>query len=92
MIARTGITVLGVDINQRTVDTINAGKCPIEEKGLPELVAEMVAAGRLSAATKPAAGDVFIIAVPTPFEGTYKPDLSFCRGGDPLDRAGAREG
>ncbi len=77
VIARTGITVLGVDINQRTVDTINAGKCPIEEKGLPELVAEMVAAGRLSAATKPSPGDVFIIAVPTPFEGTYKPDLSF---------------
>ena len=36
--------MLGVDINQKTVDTINAGQCPIEENGLPELVA---AAGNL---------------------------------------------
>lgn len=77
VIARTGIKVIGVDINPHTVDTINAGQCPIEEKGLPELVAEMVAAGRLSATTRPAPGDVFVIAVPTPFEGTYKPDLSY---------------
>jgi UDP-N-acetyl-D-mannosaminuronic acid dehydrogenase len=77
IIARTGIKVLGVDINQRIVDTINAGRCPIEELGLPELVAEVVADGRLSASTKPSPGDVFIIAVPTPFEGTYKPDLSY---------------
>ena len=77
VIARTGITVIGVDINQRIVETINAGHCPIEEPGLPELVAEMVAAGRLSAATKPSPGDVFVIAVPTPFEGSYKPDLSY---------------
>lgn len=77
VIARTGIKVLGVDINQRTVDTINAGECPIEEQGLPELVTEMVASGRLSASTRPSPGDVFVIAVPTPFEGTYKPDLSY---------------
>lgn len=77
VIARTGIKVLGVDINRHTVDTINSGKCPIEEKGLPELVKEMVASGRLSAATSPSPGDVFVIAVPTPFEGSYKPDLSY---------------
>jgi len=77
VIARTGIKVLGVDVNRKIVDAINAGQCPIEEKGLPELVAEMVAAGLLSAATTPSPGDVFVIAVPTPFEGTYKPDLSY---------------
>jgi UDP-N-acetyl-D-mannosaminuronic acid dehydrogenase len=77
VIARAGIRVLGVDINPAVVETINSGRCPIEEPGLPELLAEMVAAGRLTAATRPAAGDVFVIAVPTPFEHTYKPDLSF---------------
>ena len=39
VIARTGIKVLGVDVNRKIVDAINAGLCPIEEKGLPELVA-----------------------------------------------------
>ncbi len=77
VIARTGIDVVGVDINPRTVDTINAGECPIEENGLPEMIREVVAAGRLKAATAPSEGDVFVIAVPTPFEGTYKPDLSY---------------
>ncbi len=77
VIARTGMRVLGVDVNERIVKTINAGACTIEEQGLPDLVAEMVAAGRLTASTKPEPGDVFVIAVPTPFEGTYKPDLSY---------------
>ena len=66
VIARTGIKVLGVDINPRIVETINAGNCPIEEKGLPELVAQVVADGRLAAATSPAHGDVFVIAVGRP--------------------------
>ncbi len=77
VVARAGIKVLGVDINPRIVEMINAGRCPIEEPGLPDVVEEMVGKGMLEAATSPSPGDAFVIAVPTPFEGGYKPDLSY---------------
>lgn len=77
VMARAGITVLGIDINRATVDAVNAGCCPIEEPGLPEALAELVASGLFRADAIPAEGDVFIIAVPTPFTGGYKPDLSY---------------
>ncbi|KAA5602527.1 UDP-N-acetyl-D-mannosamine dehydrogenase [Blastochloris sulfoviridis] len=75
--ARAGIRVVGVDINPRIVAAVNAGACTIEEPGLPEALADLVAAGRISARSEPVAGDVFVIAVPTPFTGGYKPDLSY---------------
>ena len=77
VIARAGINVVGVDINTRTVDAVRAGRCPIEEPHLPEALAAQVANGRIIAQTMPALGDVFIIAVPTPFTGGYKPDLAY---------------
>ncbi len=77
VIARAGIKVVGVDINAEIVEAINAGRCPIEEPGLPEALAGLVATGEISASLRPVPGDVFIIAVPTPFTGGYKPDLSY---------------
>ena len=64
LIASHGTNVLGVDINQKVVDTINAGKIHIIE---PEL----------EASTKPTSSDVFLIVVPTPFKGNHEPDISF---------------
>ena len=69
VIARSGIKVVGVDINTRTVEAVAAGRCPIEEPHLPEALAEQVAAGCISAQTTAASGDVFIIPVPRPFTG-----------------------
>jgi UDP-N-acetyl-D-mannosaminuronic acid dehydrogenase len=77
VVARSGIKVIGVDINEKTVETVNAGKSPIEEPFLPDALAELVGAGKIVAQTQPSAGDVFVIAVPTPFAGGYKPDLSY---------------
>lgn len=77
VMARSGIKVIGVDINERVVKSINLGECPIVEAGLPELLASVVHSGHLKAQTTLARGDVFIVAVPTPFEGGYKPDLSY---------------
>lgn len=77
VIARSGIKVVGVDINTRTVEAVSAGRCPIEEPHLPAALAEQVATGRISVQTTAAPGDVFIIAVPTPFTGGYKPDLAY---------------
>ncbi|MCK7614167.1 nucleotide sugar dehydrogenase [Roseibium sediminicola] len=50
-LAKDGHSVVAVDIDKAKVDSINAGKTPIVEDGLDDLIAEGVAAGRLSATT-----------------------------------------
>ena len=75
--ARHEMRVVGVDINEAIVRAVNSGACPIAEAGLPEALATVVAGKRFRARTTPTGGDVFVIAVPTPFEGGFKPDLSF---------------
>ena len=77
VVARTGMKVIGVDINKRVVKLVNAGQSPIEEPGLPEALSELVGNGLITASTEPQHADVYIIAVPTPFTGGYKPDLSY---------------
>jgi UDP-N-acetyl-D-mannosaminuronic acid dehydrogenase len=72
-----GYGVLGVDVNQKVVDTINGGNIHIVEPDLDILVKSAVNSGNLKASTEPSEADVFIIAVPTPFKDSYKPDLSF---------------
>lgn len=66
MFAQSGADVVGVDYNERIVDTINQGSIHIEEPGLLEVVRKAVVDHKLVASTKPGEGDVFIIAVPTP--------------------------
>jgi UDP-N-acetyl-D-mannosaminuronic acid dehydrogenase len=77
VIASSGIKVIGVDINQHAVDTINQGKIHIVEPGLEGLVHEVVLTGKLRATTRVEPADAFLIAVPTPFKGDHEPDLSF---------------
>lgn len=77
VIARSGVRVVGVDVNAALVASINAGHCPIVEPGLPEALAALVGNGSIVATTTPQSGDVYIIAVPTPFAGGYKPDLTY---------------
>jgi UDP-N-acetyl-D-mannosaminuronic acid dehydrogenase len=64
--ARAGYDILGVDVSERVVNSLNNGDVHIEEVGLPELVKEVVESGKLKASTTPEQADVFIIAVPTP--------------------------
>ena len=61
------------DINQKIVDTINAGKIHIVEPDLAEIVEKVVSTGFLKASTKPIVGDVYLIVVPTPFRGNHEP-------------------
>jgi len=77
LIASHGINVLGVDINQSVVDTINEGKIHIVEPDLDQIVSKAVSDGFLIAATKPSAAEVYLIVVPTPFKGNHEPDISF---------------
>src|SRR5690554_3021009 len=75
--ARSGVQVLGVDINERVVDTINQGKIHIVEPGLQELCNEVVSAGKLKATTQPEESDAYLIVVPTPFTSDHEPDISY---------------
>jgi UDP-N-acetyl-D-mannosaminuronic acid dehydrogenase len=77
LIASHGTNVLGVDINQSVVDTINQGKIHIVEPDLDEIVSKAVSNGFFKASTKPSSADVYLIVVPTPFKGNHEPDISF---------------
>ena len=77
VIARAGCKVLGLDVSQKVVDTINRGEIHIEEVDLDGLVHGVVSRGLLSASTEVAPADVFVIAVPTPFDKNHAPDISY---------------
>lgn len=77
LIANNQIPVLGVDISQHVVDTINSGKIHIVEPELDEAVAKAVKEGFLKADTKAIVADTYLIVVPTPFKGNHEPDISY---------------
>ena len=77
LIASKGIDVLGVDVQEDVVNTINSGKIHIVEPALDGLVKHDVERGFLKAATQPQKADVYLIAVPTPFKGDHEPDLKY---------------
>ncbi len=66
--AAHGVNVLGVDISQQIIDTLNKGEIHIHEPGLIEEVRKAIRSGNFKAATRPEEADAFIIAVPTPFQ------------------------
>lgn len=79
IIARAECPVTGIDISHDVVDTINRGEIHIEEVDLDGLVRGVVQRGLLKASTQIVPADVFVIAVPTPFEkdGKHTPDTSY---------------
>ncbi len=77
LFASRKLNVIGVDVNQHVVDTINQGKIHIVEPELDSLVHTAVSEGYLRATTLPEPADAFLIAVPTPFKEEHKPDLSY---------------
>ena len=78
MFASRKVCVIGVDVNQVAVDTINRGKIHITEPDLDIAVQAAVSQGYLRATTTPEPADAFLIAVPTPFKNeNHDPDLSY---------------
>lgn len=81
ILATKGHQVVGVDVNQKTVDIINQGNIHIVEPDLDILVKSAVGSGNLRASLQPEEADTFILAVPTPFKHTddnpKTPNLSF---------------
>ena len=78
--------VIGVDVNQHAVDTINRGEIHIVEPDLDMIVHAAVTEGFLKASLTPEPADAFLIAVPTPFKNSNEnqgdssipePDLTY---------------
>ena len=78
--ASRGIDVIGVDINQSVVDTINRGDIHIVEPDLDVIVKKVVVDKKLLASTEPESADAFLIVVPTPFKGeNHEPNLDYIK-------------
>ena len=77
--ARSGVSVLGFDLDQKKVDSINAGQTYL--KHFPsESIADQVDANRFEATTDPSRlieVEAILICVPTPLDDHREPDLSF---------------
>jgi GDP-mannose 6-dehydrogenase len=69
-LADFGHDLIGVDVNEKKVESINAGKATIIEKDIDEFIARNHKKGRISATTKPETAitnsDISFVAVGTP--------------------------
>jgi len=79
--AKLGHEVVGVDVDSGKVDQLSRGEAPFFEPGLPELLAEALATGRLTFSTDMSAvagSDVHFVAVGTPQRaGSNAADLTY---------------
>lgn len=80
--AELGFEVLGLDTDPKKVEQLSAGILPFHEPGLPELLKEHTASGRLRFTTSyeeaGAWGDVHFIAVGTPQKaGDHAADMTY---------------
>jgi len=82
-LAKEGHEVIGVDPERTKVELINAGRSPIIEKDLGEIIAEQVRAGRLRATTELADAlrhtDLAFVCVGTPSQPNGGIDLKYIR-------------
>lgn len=76
---KAGLTVVGLDVDERKVDAVSHGESYIKDVPAEE-VAELVASGRLSATSDFSAVsrcDAVSICVPTPLDEHMAPDVSY---------------
>jgi len=82
-LAKDGHEVIGVDPERTKVDLINAGKTPIIEKDIGEIIHEQVAAGRLRASTEVGDAvrhtDLALVCVGTPSLPNGGIDLTYIK-------------
>lgn len=77
VLASRKVNVIGVDVSEHAVNTINRGEIHIVEPELDIAVHSAVKEGYLRATTTVEPADAFMIAVPTPFKGDHEPDLTY---------------
>jgi GDP-mannose 6-dehydrogenase len=80
-LAASGHDVWGIDVDAAKVDELSAGRSPVAEPGLSELVAQTVAAGTLHATTSCAdalaGAEVSLVCVGTPSTARGGTDLTY---------------
>jgi len=79
MFAVNGVKVLGVDVKRDIVDSLLEGDSKPAESEIRSLFNLALHSGNLEMATRVAASDVYIIAVPTPVGEDHLADLSFVK-------------
>jgi nucleotide sugar dehydrogenase len=81
--AKWGGVVTVADVDRDLVDTIEAGHCPYDEPGLPELMTDLCRAGRLSASTDTAAAvrasEAVVVIVPAHLTSDRDIDFAILR-------------
>jgi nucleotide sugar dehydrogenase len=78
---RVGLRVTGLDINQATVDGLNAGRSHVDDLSDADIAAMLAGGFRAVAKTGdiPRDADVIVICVPTPLSESDGPDLTAVR-------------
>jgi UDP-N-acetyl-D-glucosamine dehydrogenase len=77
--AKSGYTVIGIDLDIERVNKINSGISPIEDISSSEIL-DLVGRGVLKANSDYSAikgADVILICVPTPLTSDHQPDLTY---------------
>jgi UDPglucose 6-dehydrogenase len=96
-LAHLGHDVVCIDVDDRKISMLRAGRSPIVEEGIEDLMTQTVSAGRLSFAlgVDPAVreADVVFLCVPTPQDDDGSADLTYVRAAateiGPMLRPGA---
>ncbi len=83
LLAKDGHDVVGVDISEQKIGQLNAGKTPIIEPGLDDVIAQVHASGRLRATRDVSEGlkdsDISLICVGTPSAADGSLDLQYVK-------------
>ena len=79
--ANSGLTTIGVDINEKLVEMVNSGNFPLkDEPGYDVIFDKVIAQKKFSATTNFGAGvnssDVIVLSLPTPMDANNIPDYT----------------
>lgn len=77
VLAESGWQVTGVDVSDRTIEYVSAGKLPFVEEGLEDALAKVVANGTLKAQKETPEAEIYIVSVPSPFMGNFELDPKY---------------
>ncbi|MBA7510552.1 UDP-N-acetyl-D-mannosamine dehydrogenase [subsurface metagenome] len=77
MLAKSGYSIIGVDVSDDVINLLNSGSIHIKEEGLKELFEKAIDEKTIKVSKNVEKSDVFIITVPTPLNKENKADLSY---------------
>ena len=82
--AKSGLSTIGVDINENLVQNVNSGKFPLkDEPGYEEIFDNVIKNKKFSATTKiedaVSNSDLILLSLPTPMDENNIPDYSALR-------------